>query len=172
MNRSFVGIVLMLLSLAACKGDPNHPEYWEKAIGGAKSKKDKLRKLEDLRSLKSLDKSFLPMLHKRLAEEKAPEAKAKLAMILGELKDPSSIEALADAIDYTAAEGDSKAMNKEIANALGNIGDPKAAGTLLKCLGLKDNYTVIAAIDGLGQMKAKEAAEPLIKFARDENTEP
>lgn len=171
MKRSFLGVVLLLL-VGACKGDPSKPEYWEKAIGGAKSKKEKIRKLDDLRSLKSLDKSFLPVIHKRLAEEKSPEVKGKLAQILGELKDPSSVDPLTDAIDWTAAEGDSKGMNKEIAIALGEIADPKAAPALLKCLNLKDNYTVIAAVEGLGQMKAKEAVDPLIKFARDENTEP
>jgi HEAT repeat protein len=164
--------VLVLFAVAACKGDPSKPEYWEKAIGGAKSKKDKMRKLEDLRSNKSLDKTFAPMLHKRLSEEKPPEVKGKIAQILGEVKDPSSVDPLTEAIDWTAAEGDSKGMNKEIAIALGNIADVKAAPTLLKCLNLKDNYTIIAAVDGLGEMKAKEAVDPLIKFARDENTEP
>src|SRR5215210_1789873 len=96
MRKLFL-VVSLSLAVGGCKGDPNKPEYWEKAIGGAKNKKEKLRKLDDLRS------------------------------------------------------------NKEIANALGEIADPKAAGTLLKCLNLKDNYTVIAAVDGLGQMKAKEA---------------
>src|SRR6185436_18504249 len=100
MKRSFPGVVLLLLSVAACKGDPNKPEYWEKAIGGAKSKKEKMRKLEDLRSLKTLDKSFLPMIHKRLADEKAPEVKGKLAQIAGELKDPSSVDPLTDAVDW------------------------------------------------------------------------
>lgn len=172
-NLFFVVVAVSLaVSLSGCKGDPSKPEYWEKAIGGAKNKKDKLRRIDDLRSLKGLDKSFLPVIHKRLAEEKAPEVKGRLAQILGEIKDPSSIEPLTDAVDWTAAEGDSKGMNKEIATALGNIADPKAAPTLLKCLNLKDNYTIIAAIDGLGEMKAKEATEPLIKFARDENTEP
>lgn len=174
MRNLFLVVVAVSLavSVSGCKGDPNKPEYWEKAIGGAKSKKDKLKKLEDLRQLKTLDKSFAPMLHKRLADEKSPEAKQRIAQILGELKDPSSVDPLIDAIDWSAAEGDSKGMNKEIANALGNIGDPKAASALLKCLNLKDNYTIIAAIDGLGAMKAKEATQPLVKFARDENTEP
>src|ERR1043165_2342974 len=107
MKRSFPGVILLLLAVAACKGDPNKPEYWEKAIGGAKSKKEKMRKLEDLRSLKTLDKSFVPMLHKRISEEKAPDVKGKIAMILGELRDPSSVDPLTEAIDWTAAEGDS-----------------------------------------------------------------
>jgi len=171
MRKLFL-VVSLSLAVVGCKGDPNKPEYWEKAISGAKNKKDKLRKLDDLRNLKTLDKSFTPMLHKRLSEEKAPDVKGKIAQLLGMLKDPSSVGPLEESIDWNAAEGDSKGMNKEIANALGEIGDPKAAGTLLKCLNLKDNYTVIAAVEGLGQMKAKEAVEPLVKFARDENTEP
>src|SRR3954463_13325580 len=173
MKRSnFSFLLLLVMSVSACKGDPNKPEYWDKAIGGSKSKKEKLRKLDELRSLKTLDKSFLPVLHKRLKDERAPDVKGKLAQILGELKEASSVEPLTEAVDWTAAEGDSKGMNKEIAIALGNIADAKAAPTLLKCLNLKDNSTVIAAVGGLGEMRAKEAVEPLIKFARDENTEP
>jgi HEAT repeat protein len=160
------------LSLAGCKGDPSKPEYWEKAIGGAKSKKEKIKRTEELRDLKSISKAFLPMLHKRLNEEKSAEVKGKLAVIIGGLKDASSIDPLTEAVDWTAAESDTKGMNKEIAAALGEIGDPKAASTLIKCLGLKDNYTVIAGIEGLGQLRAKEAVDPLIKFATDENTEP
>jgi HEAT repeat protein len=98
--------------------------------------------------------------------------KGKLALILGGLKDPSSVDPLTDAIDWNAAEGDSKGMNKEIAVALGSIGDGRAAPTLMKCLNLKDNYTVIAAVEGLGELKAKEAVDVLMKFATDENTEP
>src|SRR3954464_13516236 len=106
MHRSLAGVLLALfVVVSGCKGDPNKPEYWEKAIGGAKSKKEKIRRLDDLRSLKSLHKSFLPMIHKRLADEKSPEVKGKLAQIAGELKDPSSVDPLTDAIDWTAAEG-------------------------------------------------------------------
>ena len=39
------------LILAGCKGDPNKPEYWEKAIGGAKSKKEKIKRVEELRDI-------------------------------------------------------------------------------------------------------------------------
>src|SRR4051794_8719713 len=171
-NSLWLVALAVSISLSGCKGDPNKPEYWEKAIGAAKSKKEKMRRVDELRSHKGIDKSFLPMIHKRLAEEKLPEVKGKLAQILGEIKDPSSVDPLTDALDWTAADGDAKGMNKEIAVALGNIADAKAAPALLKCLNLKDNYTIIAAVEGLGSMRAEEGVEPLIKFARDENTEP
>ncbi len=165
-------LMALTLTLVSCKGDPSKPEYWEKAISGAKNKKEKLKRVDELRSYKGLNKSFLPVLHKRLADEKSAEVKGKIAQIIGELKDPSSVDSLVDAIDWTAAEGDTKGMNKEIAEALGKIGDPKGSQALLKCLNLKDNYTVISAVEGLGNMRAKDAVEALVKFATDENTEP
>lgn len=160
-----------LLTLVSCKGDPATPEYWEKSLS-TKGKKEKLRAVEDLRAAKVANAGFLPMLHKRLNEEKSPEVKAKIALLLGEMKDPSSIEPLTNAIDFGASESEVKQMNREIATALANTHDPKVVSTLLKLLKTKDNFTVIEAIEGLGNMKAKEAIEPLMEIATNDSTEP
>jgi HEAT repeat protein len=170
--RLLAATLSVLLLVAGCKGDPNQPAYWEKALSQSKSKKDKLKKIEDLRSLKTLDKSFLPMLHTRLGAEKTAEVKAALVVAIGGLKDPSSVDPLIDSFDWAAADRDAKDLNKKVASALSAIGDAKAAPTLVKCLALKDNYTVIAAIDGLATMRAKEAVDPLIQLARSEEVDP
>jgi HEAT repeat protein len=175
MNRVLlvVSLAFSLAVLPGCKGDPNKPEYWSKAIAGAKKKKDKVRVVEDLRSSKKeMPADFLAMLQHELENEKAGEVRASIARILGEAKNPSSVEALLGAIDFGANDSDDKAANKEIVTALGAIGDKKAVPTLVKLLGVRDNYTVIAAIEALGQLKANDAFEPLNKLAIDDGTEP
>ncbi|MBX7115482.1 MAG: HEAT repeat domain-containing protein [Myxococcaceae bacterium] len=163
--------VFGMLALCGCKGDPSTPAYWEKSLS-TKGKKEKLRAIEELRSANVLNKTFLPMLHQRLNDEKSAEVKAKIALLLGELKDPSSIEPMTNAIEMNASESDARQMNREIATALANTGDAKVAGTLLKLMKTKDNYTVIDAIEGLGTLRAKEAVEPLIELATSDSTEP
>lgn len=162
---------LVALSLSACKGDPSTPEYWEKAFSSAKNKKQRLALVEDLRNRK-VTPAFLPVLHKRLAEDKAAEVKEAVARLLGETKDPSSVDPLMNAIDPGASESNEKAMNKEIALALGAIGDKRAAPMLIKCLKMRDDYTVIAAIESLGALKAPEAAPLLMEMAAAENIPP
>ncbi len=160
------------LVLSGCKGDPNTPEYWQKSISNAKKKKDKVARVEALRAAKVVTPAFLPMLHKELESEKAGEVRAALARLLGELKDPSSVPSLLGALDFGASDSDEKAANKEIVVALGAIGDKRAVPDLVKLLSVRDNYTVIAAIEALGQMKAADAYEPLNKLAVEESTEP
>jgi HEAT repeat protein len=169
---SITAIAALLLS--GCKGDPNTPEYWEKAITGAKSKKQRQALVEDMRNSKRTGPQFTAVLNKRLSsgEEKAPEVKEAIARLLGEAKDPASVEPLINALDFGASESHEKAMNKEIAIALGNIGDKKAAGTLIKCLSMKDDYTRIAAIEALGAMKAGEATDKLMELASSDSEPP
>ncbi|MBI3181423.1 MAG: HEAT repeat domain-containing protein [Myxococcales bacterium] len=161
-------LALALFGLAGCKGDPNTPEYWDKALNGSKKTKEKLRVLDELREAKALNGSFAPMLHAQLQSQKHAEVKAGIAKILGEVRDPSSVQPLVDALDLGNTDSAANAMNKEIASALGAIGDPKAEPTLLKLLKVKDNYTKIEAINALGALKAKVAVEPLIAVATDE----
>ena len=160
------------LVLSGCKGDPNTPEYWQKAITSGKRKKDKVAKVEALRAAKVATPAFLPMLHKELESEKSGEVRAAIARMLGEMKDPSSVSSLLGALDFGASDSDDKAANKEIVVALGAIGSKAAVPDLVKLLSVRDNYTVIAAVEALGQMKATEAFEPLNKLATDEGTEP
>jgi HEAT repeat protein len=167
------GLLSCALVLSSCKSDPALPETWEKRIAGTKNTKEKLKAVEDLRGSKFMSPTMVPMLEKRLDDEKKPEVKAVIARLLGEAKQTSSIDALVNAIDPVASENDAKTMNKEIALALAHIGDPKCVPALIKLLKVKsDNYTQIAAIEGLGDMKAKEAFEPLYAIATDDTTPP
>ena len=89
----------LALMLSACKSDPDLPETWEKRITGTKSTKEKLKAVEDLRGAKHMSAAMVPMLEKRLEDEKKPEVKGVIARVLGEAKQPSSVEALVNAID-------------------------------------------------------------------------
>ena len=171
MQRFVLAVGLSLVVLAGCSKDPSTPEYWDERIADAKSKKEKKAAVEALRA-KHMSPAMVPMLCKRLDAEKSPEVKAAIARVLGEAKDKSATEALLNAVDLGASDSDARTMNKEIALALGEIKDPKAVPTLGKMLKVKgDNYTVIAAIEALGALQAKEAFEPLYELATDDAVE-
>ena len=162
--------VCLCFALAGCKADPSTPEYWAKKLD-AKSKKDKIRSVGELRDSKNLSPSMYPMLHSQLETEKSPEVKAAIARILGEQKDTTALPALSGALDFGSTDTDVKTMNKEIATAMGEIGDPKAVPDLVKLLGSKDNYTLIAAVEALGGMRASAAFEPLDALANNDSIE-
>jgi HEAT repeat protein len=165
------GLCVSLL-LPGCKSDPSTVEHWDKRIENGKGKKDKIKAIEDLRTSKYLKADMVPMLVKHLENEKAPEVKAAIVRVLGEQKAAGGFDALTNAIDGAASDSETKTLNKEVAIALGKIGDPKAVPALTKLLRTKDNYTVIAAIEALGAMQAKAAFEPLYDIATDDAIEP
>ncbi len=173
MRRIIVGGLLSVALLtSSCKSDPALPETWAKRITGAKNTKERVKAVEALRESKFMTPAMVPMLEKQLAEAKKPEVKTAIARVLGEQKEKSSVDPLIDAIDPAASDSESKTLNKEIAIALGNIGDPRAVPALTKLLNTKDNFTVLAAIDALGDMKATTSFEPLYAIATDDAIEP
>ncbi len=165
-------LALSLLLLAGCKGDPNTPEYWEKAFKNGRRAQDRVRVIEDLRESKRLTPAFAPLLNGQLQTEKKAEVRAELAKALGELGDKSSVQPLTDAIDMGPADSDTHRMNREIAQALGRIPDPAAIPPLLRLLKSKDGYVQLEAIRSLGAQHAKEAVEPLVAMALDDSVEP
>jgi HEAT repeat protein len=167
-----LSLVLALLALSGCKGDPSTPAYWEKSLSKARKPQDKMRVVEDLRGSGHLNESFLPLLHARLAEERKPEVKAAVARTLAGLKSPSSVQPLESAVDWGASGTAANQLNKEVAAALGEIGDSKAVPVLVRLLKSRDNYTRVAAMESLGRLRATEAVEPLIQLALDGGLEP
>ena len=131
MRRIVVGGLLSLALLtSSCKSDPSLPETWEKRLTGAKNMKEKLKIVDDLRGSKFMGPAMVPMLEKQLAEQKKGDVKAAIVRVLGEAKQASSVAALSDAMDPAATDSDMKTMNKEIANALGKIGDKSGVPAL------------------------------------------
>lgn len=165
-------VLAALLLLPGCKEDPSTPAYWEEALGKARRAQDKVRVVEQLRTSEHLGESFLPMLHRRLAEERRPETKAALARLLRDMRRPESVEPLMNAVDPEASDSGAHLMNKELASALGEIGDKRAVPVLLKLLKSRNTITRVEAVEALGRMRASEAVEPLIQLALDEGQEP
>ena len=162
----------LLLTLSGCKSDPTKPEHWEKTLGKARRAQDKVRVIDALRDSGHLNESFLPLLHARLKEESKSEVKAAVARALGDVKSPASVGPLSDAVDLGVTDSAANLMNKALAQALGEIGDPKATPVLIKLLKARDNFTRVEAMQALGQLRATEAVEPLIQVATDESVEP
>jgi HEAT repeat protein len=167
-----VALCMAVLGLSGCKADPSSPEYWAKAIDSAKRTKDRVRVVNELRESPHKGPAMLGVIQQRLGTEKSADVKAAMARVLGEVKDPSSIRPLAEAVDFGGSDNATNTMNKEIAHALGAIGDSKAIPELIKLLKARDNYVKIEAITGLGALKAKEAVDPLIELATSETGEP
>jgi HEAT repeat protein len=171
-RRALVCLLLGLSVLPACSKDPATPDYWRAQLDGTKRSSEKVRVVEALRSSGKLNKSFLPLLQDELSKEKSPEAKAALARALGDLKDPSSLPALQDALDLGATDGATSRMNSAIAQALGSIPDARSVPALLRLLRSKDDYVRIDAIQALAALRAAEAVGPLMELALDDASSP
>src|SRR5262249_25971003 len=113
MGRTAAAVVLALSSsilTLRCSKDPSPPPHREAQLDQAQRPSEKVRVLENLRASKKLDKAFVPMLNARMASEKSPETKAVIARALGELRDPSSVDPLAKALEVNTADGATSRM--------------------------------------------------------------
>lgn len=170
-----VAALLCAMLVGACsKSDPNDPQTWVKKLGSEQAK-DKLTALEQLRKLG--DKSAVPGILPLLKE--TGEVKVEAVKVLANLGDPSAVPALIDAIDLGVGVGTDPALkaantaNKEIADALGRLGDKAAVEPLAKLADRsKDSYVKVAAINSLGELADTKAVGDLIKLATDEGLEP
>src|SRR5712692_1166393 len=94
-----------------------------------------------------------------LAACKAPDpadpqtwVKEDAALALQAIGGPSEVQPLLDAVDTTVGAGSDQATrvanrtNAKIAEALGNIGDPKAGPTLLRLARATDDMVRLAAV--------------------------
>jgi HEAT repeat protein len=169
--RRALALTLGLL-VAGCSKDPSTPGYWEDQLDAAQRPSEKVRVLDTLRSSKRLDKRFAPMLNARLASEKSPETRAVIARALGELRDPSSVDPLAAALDVNTADGATSRMNAAIAQALGDIRDPRAIPALISLLRSRDDYVRQDAIGALGELRAQAAVPTLVELALDDKSPP
>src|SRR5581483_8654139 len=146
------------LSLFACKpGDANDPQSWIPRLED-KDAKVRAQAIQQLRKLK--------------AKQAAPQI-AEL------LKDPMVKEdALLAAVETTVGAGSDTAAravnrsNTRIAEALGNIGDPRAGPALLRLARASDDNLRLAAAEALGNVKAKDAVPELSHIVDDASAPP
>lgn len=167
-----LSLALSLAFLPGCSGDPKTPEYWEKGLSRARRAQERERVVESLRQSGHLDARFLPFLHGQLASEQQPTVRSALVRAIADVRSPTSVEPLTAALNHSANGLAEHLVNKAIASALADIGDPKAGPALVPLLNSSDNYTRIEAIQAIAELRTAEAVEPLIQLATDESLEP
>jgi HEAT repeat protein len=88
------------------------------------------------------------------------------------------VQPLLDAVDTTVGAGSDQATratnrtNARIAEALGNIGDPRAGPTLLRLARATDDLVRLAAVQALGSVHFKEAVPELAHIVDDQAAPP
>ena len=160
--------LLLAFSLLACKAaDPNDPQAWIKQLADA-DPKARVKAVQELRRLKARQAApqVAALLKDRLVKEDA-------ALALQDIGGPGEVPALLEAVDTTVGAGSDQATrvanrtNAKIAEALGNIGDPKAGATLLRLARANDDYVRLAAVQALGDVHDKTAVPELSRIVDD-----
>jgi HEAT repeat protein len=170
-----LAVALCAIFVAGCgETDPNKPGYW---VGKLTSKRvqerveacNRLRKFKDVQDAPKVA---------ALLKDEDPRVKEAAAEAVGEFGDKSLVPELVDAVDYTvggATDRESRAINeanKQIAVALGELGDRKATPALLKLTRAHETYVRLEAVRSLGELRDPAAVDTLMEIATDENTEP
>lgn len=158
----------LAVSLAACKApDPSDPRTWEKQLQDA-DPKSRVKAVQELRRLKA--KAAAPEI---AAQLKDPLVKEDAALALQDLGGPPEVQPLLDAVDTTVGAGSDQATrvanrtNAKIAEALGNIGDPRAGPTLLRLARANDDYVRLEAVQALGGVHDRTAVPELSHIVED-----
>ncbi|MGZ6125089.1 MAG: HEAT repeat domain-containing protein, partial [Myxococcales bacterium] len=163
----------LALSLIACKsGDASDPQTWIGKLGD-KDAKVRVQAIQQLRKLEA--KQAAPQIAELL---KDPLVKEDAALALEDLGGPEQVDALLGAVETTVGAGSDTAAraanrsNTRIAEALGNIGDARAAPALLRLARASDDNLRLAAVEALGNVKAKEAVPELSHIVDDASAPP
>ncbi len=163
----------LVLSCFACKPrDDSDPETWIRRLDDRDAKM-RVKAVQQLRKLKA--KQAAPRVAALL---KDPLVKEEAALALQDIGGPQQLDALLDAVDTTVGAGSDAAAraahrtNARIAEALGNIGDPRAGPALLRLARTTDDNVRLAAVEGLGNIKAKEAIPELSHIVDDAGAPP
>src|SRR5437868_6579862 len=158
----------LIVLFAACKaGGPQDPKFWVERLQHA-DPKVRAKALQELRKLNAKDAA--PRIAQLLRD---PMVKEDAALALQDLGGPAEVQPLLDAVDTTVGSGSDSATrstnrtNAKIAEALGNIGDPKAGPTLLRLARANDDYVRLAAVEALGDVRVKEAVPELSHIVDD-----
>src|SRR2546430_1402925 len=161
------------LSLIACKSrDASDPKTWIARLDD-RDPKVRVQAVQQLRKLKA--KQAAPQIALLL---KDPLLKEDAALALEDLGGPEQVDALLAAVDTTVGAGSDTAAraanrtNFRIAEALGSIGDPRAGPALLRLARSSDDNVRIAAVEALGNVKAKDAVPELSHIVDDPTAPP
>src|SRR5215468_604096 len=159
-----LGFVLAVL-LFGCK-----PKSTEGFIARLDDPDPRIR-VEAVQALrKRKEKQAAPRIAALLAD---PLVKQDAAAALQDLAGPGQVDALLEALETTVGAGSDAAArsanrtNASIAEALGNVGDPRAAPALLRLARATDADVRLAAVEALGSVKSKEAVPELAHVVDD-----
>jgi HEAT repeat protein len=154
--------------LCACRpGDAKDPNTWLKRLSDS-DPRARQQALHELRKLKARQAApqVVPLLKDPIVREEA-------AATLRDIGGADEVPALLDAVDTTVGAGSDIATraanrtNSRIAEALGEIGDPRAGPTLLRLARSKDDSVRFEAVQALGAVKFKEAVPELSLLVDD-----
>ena len=156
------------VSLAACKASsPADPQTWVSRLHDS-DPKVRVKAVQELRKLKARQAAL-----QVAALLKDPMVKEEAALALQVLGGPAEVQPLLDAVDTTVGAGSDTAAhaanrtNAKIAEALGDIGDPKAGPALLRLARASDDYVRLAAVEALGKLRDKAAVPELTHIVDD-----
>ncbi|HLT31266.1 MAG TPA: HEAT repeat domain-containing protein [Myxococcaceae bacterium] len=162
----------LLLAVPGCKQDPSTPEHWERALNRAGGASARVRLVEQLRESGHADPAFLATLHRWLKEERHDRVRTAMVRLIAEIGDPSSLEPLNAAIRADDPNADGKLLNRQIAKAVGTLGDPAGVPIALRLLSTRDPYVRIAAIEALAALRVPSSAIALEDLAENLDVDP
>ncbi len=164
--------VLAALALVAC-GNPKDAEGWAKRAASRTRLDEKLQALEEVRKAPGDKKLAVPALVEIVKDAGThPRARAEAAVALGEIGDPSAVDALVAAANPGATQRDAMELNRHVADALGNLRAQKAVPVLTDLTRSSDGFTQVAAVDALGKIADPAAVDALVAVATGERVEP
>jgi len=160
--------VCALALLFACRpSDPKDPTTWLKRLSDS-DPRTRQQAVQELRKLKA--RAAAPQVAQLLKDAMVRE---EAAATLRDIGGADELPALLEAVDTTVGAGSDTATraanrtNARIAEALGEIGDPRAGPALLRLARSKDEYVRLEAVQALGAVKFKEAVPELSLLVDD-----
>src|SRR5579872_16467 len=169
--RKFLAVGLCAIFVAGCgETDPNKPGYW---VGKLTSKRiqERIEACNRLRKFKDVQDAPKIAL---LLKDEDPRVREAAAEAVGSFGDKTLVPQLTDAIDFTiggATDRESRAINeanKQIAVALGELGDKRAVPGLVKLTRSHETYVKLEAVRALGDLGDPGAVDTLMDIATDE----
>lgn len=171
--RGLACLAAALLLGAACRpSNPKDPRTWTARLGDPDAR-IRTRAVQELRKLRAREAA--PQVAALLSD---PLVKEEAALALVALGGPESVQPLLEAIDTTVGAGSNAAAraanrtNAHIAEALGAIGYASAAPALLRLARTGDASVRLAAVQALGQVRAREAVPELSHLVDDPTAPP
>jgi HEAT repeat protein len=165
-----VSVFLLPACQQKCKPDKD-PECWAEALKNPEKIEDAITNLKKLK----YKKAEPALIEAFQAAANQPEHREKIADIFKKWKTKEAVKPLMAGLDFIVGSNKesrkakrTNRANQKIASALAAIGDKQAIASLIRLMkSTKEPNVQRAAIRALGELKATESVEDLIKLAED-----